>query len=44
MDVDFLGGPKPMGTYQTASEALVAEKTRFGSSRAERWFGTAAGG
>lgn len=39
VDVDFLSGPKPVGTFQTASEALVAEKTRFGSSRLERWFG-----
>jgi len=38
VDVDFLTGPKPTGTFQTASEALVAEKSRFGSSRVERWF------
>lgn len=41
VDVDFLSGPKPVGTFQTASEALVAEKTRFGSSRVQRWFGKA---
>lgn len=41
VDVDFLTGPKPVGTFQTASEALVAEKARFGSSRLERWFGKA---
>ncbi len=39
VDVDFLSGPKPVGTFQSASEALVAEKTRFGSSRLQRWFG-----
>jgi len=38
VDVDFLSGPKPTGTFQAPSAALVAEKTRFGSSRVERWF------
>ncbi len=39
VDVDFLSGPKPTGTFQAPSEALVAEKTVFGSSRVARWFG-----
>jgi sulfide:quinone oxidoreductase len=39
VDVDFLTGPKPVGRLQTASEALAAEKSRFGSSRIARWFG-----
>jgi sulfide:quinone oxidoreductase len=39
VDVDFLSGPKPTGTYHEASQALVAEKRQFGSSRRERWFG-----
>jgi sulfide:quinone oxidoreductase len=39
VDVDFLSGPKPTGTYQAPSAALVAEKTRFGASRRARWFG-----
>jgi sulfide:quinone oxidoreductase len=39
VDVDFLSGPKPTGTFQEPSEALVAEKTEFGSSRVQRWFG-----
>jgi sulfide:quinone oxidoreductase len=39
VDVDFLSGPKPTGTFQPPSEALVAEKTLFGSSRIQRWFG-----
>ncbi len=39
VDVDFLGGPKPTGTFQAPSAALVAEKKHFGSSRRARWFG-----
>jgi len=39
VDVDFLSGPKPTGTYQAPSAALVAEKEHFGASRAARWFG-----
>jgi sulfide:quinone oxidoreductase len=41
VDVDFLSGPKPTGTFQPPSEALVAEKAHFGSSRRQRWFGIA---
>jgi sulfide:quinone oxidoreductase len=37
--VDFLGGPRPTGTFEQPSAALVAEKTEFGSSRRARWFG-----
>ena len=39
VDVDFLSGPKPTGTYQAPSGELVAEKQDFGASRASRWFG-----
>ena len=39
VDVDFLSGPKPTGTFQEPSAALVAEKHHFGSSRRARWFG-----
>jgi sulfide:quinone oxidoreductase len=39
VDVDFLSGPKPTGTFQEPSEALVAEKVDFGLSRLQRWFG-----
>jgi sulfide:quinone oxidoreductase len=39
VDVDFLSGPKPTGSFQEPSEALVAEKALFGSSRLQRWFG-----
>jgi len=38
VDVDFLSGPKPTGTFHEPSEALVAEKHHFGSSRSARWF------
>jgi sulfide:quinone oxidoreductase len=38
VDVDFLSGPKPTGTFQEPSTALVAEKEHFGSSRRARWF------
>jgi sulfide:quinone oxidoreductase len=39
VDVDFLSGPKPTGTFQEPSDALVSEKRHFGSSRRARWFG-----
>ncbi len=39
VDVDFLSGPKPTGTFQEPSTALGAEKEHFGSSRRSRWFG-----
>ncbi len=39
VDVDFLSGPKPTGTFQEPSGALVTEKEHFGSSRSARWFG-----
>jgi sulfide:quinone oxidoreductase len=39
VDVDFLSGPKPTGTFQAPSGELVAEKEDFGASRAARWFG-----
>ena len=38
VDVDFLSGPKPTGTFNEPSGALVAEKRHFGSSRRARWF------
>jgi len=41
VEVDFLTGPKPVGTFQAPSEALVAEKADFGASRLARWFGRA---
>jgi len=39
VDVNFLSGPKPTGAYHEPSEALIAEKIQFGSSRIRRWFG-----
>ena len=38
VDIDFLSGPQKTGVYQAPSEALVAEKEEFGSSRRARWF------
>jgi sulfide:quinone oxidoreductase len=39
VDVDFLSGPKPTGTFREPSAELVAEKQHFGASRRARWFG-----
>jgi sulfide:quinone oxidoreductase len=39
VDVDFLSGPKPTGTFHEPSAALIAEKDEFASSRSARWFG-----
>ena len=39
VDVDFLSGEKPTGTFHEPSERLVAEKERFGATRRARWFG-----
>jgi sulfide:quinone oxidoreductase len=39
VDVEFLAGPKPTGTYHEPSLALRVEKDNFGSSRIARWFG-----
>jgi sulfide:quinone oxidoreductase len=44
VDVDFLSGPKPTGTFQPPSEALAEEKGLFSSSRLHRWFGGARSG
>ncbi len=39
VDVDFLSGPGPTGTYTEASTAMMAEKQEFGASRKKKWFG-----
>ena len=39
VDMNFLSGPSPKGVFSEASVALTAEKSKFGSSRAARWFG-----
>jgi sulfide:quinone oxidoreductase len=38
VDVDFLSGPRPTGTFKQPSADLVAEKKHFGASRRARWF------
>ncbi|MCW3099905.1 MAG: FAD-dependent pyridine nucleotide-disulfide oxidoreductase [Chthonomonadaceae bacterium] len=40
VDMDFLSGPAPVGTFAEPSTALVTEKKHFGSSRRTRWFDT----
>lgn len=39
VDVDFMSGLKPTGTFHEPSEALVVQKQQFGSTRRARWFG-----
>ena len=39
VDVNFLGGPQPVGIFTPPSTAVTAEKEHFGSSRRARWFG-----
>jgi sulfide:quinone oxidoreductase len=39
VDVDFLSGPSPTGSFLDASGELVREKENFGASRRRRWFG-----
>jgi sulfide:quinone oxidoreductase len=39
IDVDFLSGLSPTGSFVDPSTALVREKEYFGSSRRARWFG-----
>jgi sulfide:quinone oxidoreductase len=41
VDIDFLSGPAPTGTFREPSAELRAEKEEFGSSRRRRWFGRA---
>jgi sulfide:quinone oxidoreductase len=41
MDVNFLGGPTPTGTFAEPSLATADAKKEFGSSRRRRWFGHA---
>jgi sulfide:quinone oxidoreductase len=42
VDVEFLTGPKPTGSFQAPSTSLLAEKGQFRSSRLKRWFGRSA--
>jgi sulfide:quinone oxidoreductase len=39
VDVDFMSGPKPTGTFHAPSQELVEQKRQFGASRRARWFG-----
>ena len=39
IDVDFLSGPKPFGTFHGASVEMRRDKEEFGASRRARWFG-----
>jgi len=39
IDVDFLSGPEPTGSFEGPSAALANDKQSFGSSRRKRWFG-----
>lgn len=41
VDVDFLSGPAPTGSFIEPSVALVEEKRHFARSRLARWFGPA---
>ena len=39
IDVDFLSGPAPTGSFMAASTELAGEKREFGASRRLKWFG-----
>jgi sulfide:quinone oxidoreductase len=39
VNVDFLSGPTPLGSFTEPSAATAEEKQHFGSSRRARWFG-----
>lgn len=39
VEVDFLSGPRPTGTYVEASLELAGEKRDFERTRRQRWFG-----
>jgi sulfide:quinone oxidoreductase len=38
VEVKFVGGQPPTGTYQSPSGLLAEEKAEFGASRIQRWF------
>jgi sulfide:quinone oxidoreductase len=42
VDIDFLSGPSPTGTYHAPSTSLRTDKQQFGASRRARWFGRTA--
>jgi sulfide:quinone oxidoreductase len=39
VDVKFVSGQPPTGSFDAPSVALAREKSDFGSTRARRWFG-----
>lgn len=39
VDVDFLSGPEPTGSFTEPSLEITGEKQDFGTSRRARWFG-----
>jgi sulfide:quinone oxidoreductase len=39
VEVTFVSGQAPFGTYDTPSAELTAQKAEFGTSRIQRWFG-----
>jgi sulfide:quinone oxidoreductase len=41
VDVMFVSGQPPNGTFEAPSQTLAADKEEFGSSRIQRWFGRA---
>ncbi|HTR71013.1 MAG TPA: FAD/NAD(P)-binding oxidoreductase [Mycobacteriales bacterium] len=43
VDVTFAPGSAPVGSIEGPSSQIVADKAAFGTSRVERWFGSAAG-
>jgi sulfide:quinone oxidoreductase len=40
VEVAFLSGQTPKGEFEFPSQALARDKAAFGSTRAQRWFGT----
>ena len=39
VDVTFVSGQSPTGTFEAPSHELAADKAEFGASRIQRWFG-----
>lgn len=39
VEVTFLSGHAPSGTFESASAEIAAQKSEFGASRVARWFG-----
>ena len=39
VDVTFITGQAPFGTFEAASTELAQQKSAFGATRVQRWFG-----